>query len=299
MALGEQSAGKASIEPWSDGELCRGLQVTRKLGRKSRAKVTYALEAGSPHVHVTLEVDWREPEHLLKFHFPTAYAATNARFGAAFGSVLRPQQAVDLVSEARWEVPFSRYLAVFDEGESAGLFVATEAKYGASVRDGDIGISLVRSPLIPGFEGRHDNAWPVHLSRLKDKPPHCDIGSHVIKIIVGRYDIGLPRERQPAAIADVCFTDPVLYRGEPIPPVLEGIDRSTTLVPAWVIPQPGKAWLLRLHEVSGQRGSVRFRLAEGWKAETTALDGSKPVPIARGSLAYTPYQIVTVKISPA
>jgi alpha-mannosidase len=298
LSLGEKSRGKVRIQPWEDGEFCRGLQVTRKIGKSSQAKVTYALEAGSPLLRITVELDWNEPEYLLKLHFPTAYSATNARFGAPFGSVLRPQSMADLDGEAKWEMPFSRYLAVFDEGEMEGLFVATEAKYGASVRDGDIGLSLVRSPRVPGFDG-DARAWPPHLSRLKIQSPYADLGYHVIRLVVGRYANDLPRERQPAAVADLSFTDPVPYRGQPLPPVVEDIEGGQTLVPAWVMPLDGKAWVIRLHEVGGRRGVVHLRVAPGWDVETTGLQGTPANASTMGGIAYTPYQIVTVRLSPA
>ena len=296
LSLGEKPRGPVSFQVWQDGEFCKGIQVTRKIGKNSQAKITYALEAGSRLVQITVELNWNEPEYLLKLHFPTAYAATHARFGAPFGSVLRPQVGMDLASEAKWEVPFSRYLAVFDEGEMEGMFVATETKYGATVRDGDIGLSLVRSPRITGFE-KHGKAWPQHLSRLQVKSAYADIGTHVIRLAIGRYANNLPREQQPAAIADTSFTKPVVYQGKSIPPVLEKISGGETLVPAWVMPLKGKSWLLRLHEVGGRRGTIRLQLAPGWKAEVTDLEGVKSLGAAVGKVTYTPYQIVSIRVS--
>jgi alpha-mannosidase len=297
LSLAEIGKEAAAIKPWKDGDLCRGIEVTRKLGKESRARVIYALEAGSPLVHITVELDWKEPEYLLKMHFPTAFAATNARFGAPFGSVLRPQVILDQASEAKWEVPLSRYLAVFDEGESEGLFLVTESKYGATVRDGTIGLSLVRSPRVPGFES-HARAWPSHLTRLKVSSPYADIGKHVIRLALGRYANDLPRERQPAAVAETLFTEPVVYSGAALAPVLEAIEGGETLVPAWIMPLEGKAWLLRLHEAGGRRGSVRVRLAKGWKAELSDFEGGGDLKaVTSRGIAYTPYQIVTVRVS--
>jgi len=297
LSLASICRDRAEMRAWKQGDLYQGLQVTRKIGKNSVATLTFALEAGSPLVHVTVDVDWQEPEHLLKLHFPTAFCATNARFGAPFGSVLRPQVTADLASEAKWEVPFSRYLAVFDEGEMEGFFVATEAKYGATVREGDIGLSLVRSPRVTGFES-HAGAWPKHLSRLKDKPCCADLGRHVIRLAVGRYANDLPRERQPAAVADTLFTSPLVYQGRPVAPVLESISGSPTLVPAWIVPADGKSWLLRLHEVAGRRGTVKLRVAKGWKLEKTGFEGTPSLAaVSSRGLDYTPYQIVTIRFS--
>ena len=80
---------------------------------------------------------------------------------------------------------------------------------------------------------------------------------------------------------------------------IEKIDGGESLVPAWVMPLGKNAWLLRLHEVSGQRGTARLKLASGWKAERASLNGAKATKGDARKLSYTPYQIVTVKISRA
>jgi alpha-mannosidase len=297
LSLGEICKDQAEVRAWKQGELCQGFQVTRKIGKQSRATVIFALEPGSPLLHITVEIDWQEPECLLKLHFPTAFSATNARFGSPFGSVLRPQVLTDLASEAKWEVPFSRYLAVFDEGERDGLFVVSESKYGATVREGNMGLSLVRSPRVTGFDG-HQKAWPPHLSRLKIKSPYSDIGRHVIRMAIGHYADDLPREKQPAALADTLFTEPLVYQGQPISPVFEFIEGGETLIPAWVMPIEEKAWLLRLHEVAGQRGTVKIRAAKGWKLEKTGFEGSpRLAAVTSRGIDFTPYQIVTIRFN--
>jgi alpha-mannosidase len=299
LSLPEKVHQKAFLQIWKDGDHAQGIQVTRKIGRQSSARVTYSLQRGSPLLHLQVDLDWNEPEYLLKMHFPTAYGATQARFGTPFGSVLRSQVASDLAAEAKWEMPFSRYLAVFDEGEQDGLFLVTEAKYGASVRDGNVGLSLVRSPRVPGFEG-HAAASPRHLSRLKNETPFADLGRHSIRLALGRYAGDLPRERQPAALADTLFTEPLSYQGEPLPTVIESLEGGSSLVPAWVVPLEEGAWLVRFHEVGGRRGTLRLQLAPGWTWEPASLEGvPEPTPLAAGALPYRPYQIVSIRIAAA
>ena len=298
LSLGEIARARADVRPWKEGALAQGFEVERKIGQDSRAVARFFLEAGSPLLHIEMKLDWRESEHLLKIHFPTLFAATNARFGSPFGSVLRSQVAGDLASEAKWEVPFSRWLAIFDEGEAEGLFLVTEAKYGATVRDGDIGLSLVRSPRVTGMEG-HGAAYPAHLSRLKHPSRFSDQGRHVIRLALGRHAGDLPRERQPASVADTLFTPPLVYQGRPIVPVLESLEGGETLVPAWVMPLEGKSWLLRLHETAGRRGTVKLRATRGWKMERAGLEGEPQGRIDPRGVNFTPYQIVSVRFSPA
>jgi alpha-mannosidase len=296
LSLGEICKDKAVITVVKDG-IRSGIAVKRKIGKKSEATVMFFLEPGSPLVQLAIDLDWREPEFLLKLHFPTKYAATNARFGIAYGSVLRPQVSNGPVAEAMWEVPFSRHLEVFDEGESEGLFVVSESKYGASVRNGEVGVSLVRSPRVTGYEG-HGHAWPPHLTRLKNLSPYSDLGRHHVRLAIGRYDAALPRERQPAAVAETLYTPPVAYQGKPHPSVLKSIRGGESLVPCWAKPCEGRGWILRLQEVAGKRGAATVRLAAGWKLELTDL-GEKTRRPTSGKVAFTPYQVVSLRLSPS
>ena len=255
------------------------------------------MEAGSALLDVIVELDWQEPEHLLKMVFPTSYAATNARFGAPFGSVLRSQVSNGMVAEAMWEVPLSRYLAVFDEGERDGLFLVTESKYGASVRDGQIGLSLVRSPRLPGFDF-HRSAWPAGLSRLKVPSPCSDLGKHRIHLALGHYDITLPRAQQPASIAETRFTDPVAYRGAELPSPLRSMEGGETLVPVWAKPDGKKSWILRLHEVAGSRGEIKIKATPGWQMSRSDIsEKTGPRIKADGMVTFSPYQIVSLRFS--
>ncbi|MEZ0299317.1 MAG: alpha-mannosidase [Candidatus Methylacidiphilales bacterium] len=291
LSLGSVCDAQPKIEPFHEGDDIAGFRVTRQIGLNSTATVVFSLERVTDFLDITVELDWQEPEHLLKMRFPTRYAAVNARFGSPFGSVLRSQIPNSTVSDAMWEVPFSRYLAVFDEGERDGIFLVTECKYGAYVKSGEIGLSLVRSPLVTGFE-MHSGAWPPHLSRLDVPSRHSDIGKHRIRLAIGRYDI---TSTQPAEVAETHFTDPVLYRGAAIPSPLKLLTGCKTLVPAWAKPAGSDEWILRLHETAGFRGTARIEPAKGWQISQTDLAEQSDQPLAGGAFAFTPYQIVSLR----
>lgn len=293
LAMGTVCAEKPVITPFSDGHR-GGFRVQRKIGSKSSATVEFALEAGSPLVHVAIDLDWQDEHALLKFHVPTHHVAPHARFGIPYGSVLRPQVTSGPHSEAMWEVPFSRWLAVFDERESEGIFAVTEAKYGATVRDGAIGISLVRSPLIVGHEN-HRMAWPPELSRLKAPSPHTDLGRHQIKLALGHYHPGLQRADHPASLADTLFTPPVAYHGAAIPSPLQSLTGGETLVPAWAQPLGVGRFLLRFQETSGQRGEAQIRAASSWQVSLCDAKGKSGGRKYRSlRVPFSPHQIVSV-----
>lgn len=293
LGQGEACASRAKITPFKE-EGRAGLRVARKIGRHSSAVVEFALEAGSPLLHVAVDLDWRDEHALLKFLIPTRYLAPHARFGIPYGSVLRPQVVNGPHSEAMWEVPFSRWLAVFDEQETAGLFVVSEAKYGATARDGAVGISLVRSPRQVGYDN-HAGAWPPALSRVQAPSEFTDIGLHKIRLALGAYHGGLARAEHPACLADTLFTDPLFYRGVAQASPIEDCDGGETLIPAWAQPLGSSRWLLRFHEVGGRRGSFRLQAAAPWKVAQADARGKprrKPGPDVR--VEFRPHEIVTI-----
>lgn len=300
LSLGQPCEGVAAIAQWSDAPHRAGFRVRRSIGAKSTAEVTFYLEAGSPHLHVEVELDWQEPEKLLKMVFPTRYAGANARYGAPFGSTLRSQIPDGLISEAMWEVPFSRHFSIFDEGEREGMFVATESKYGVSVRSGVAGVSLVRSPRVTGMDNVHASVWPQHLSRIEAPAAYGDMGAHRIRLVLGRYDITLPRASQPASVAETEFTAPLVYRGRPIPSALGEVSGGETLVPCWAAPLDGGRWVLRLHEVAGRRGVIRIAPPDGWTLQATDLALGTITELGEGNaLEYEPYQVASILFTPA
>jgi alpha-mannosidase len=297
LDLGEPVTTPVRFHVESTGPDRAILAVSRKLGRASTLTLRYILVAGEPVLRIEADLDWHEPHTLLKLHFPTLYRGASARFGAPFGSVLRPQQPGTPAADAQWEVPGSRWAAVALDGEHEGFALITEAKYGFAARDGELTISLVRSPLITG-EDDHRKAAPPALSRVRAASPFTDQGRHTIRLALGGYDaVGIP-ELHPAALADTLFTAPVVYQGTPLTAGFLGVENAPTLLPCWAKPIDAHSWLLRLHEVSGQHGIAALRLAEGWTATPCALDGTANASSRKiRRVAFRPYEIVSVKLT--
>lgn len=298
LALGRPVDTPAQVRVTTQGGDCGVIEVTRRLGNASELTLRYRLEAGEAFLRIEAEVDWREENTLLKLHFPTAYRGTNARFGAPFGSVLRSQQPGRSTDEAQWEVPGSRWAAVASDGEREGLALVTEAKYGFLARDGDLSVSLLRSARVTG-QGGDRYAVPEGLSRAAPVSPYSDQGRHLIRLALAPYDLVGEQGALPAVLADLVFSEPILYRGEPVEAGFLGMDHAPTLVAAWAIPAAQDGWLLRLHEVSGQRGEFRLRVAPEVTVQRCGFDGSLPTehPAADGLYPFKPYEIITMKLA--
>ena len=99
-------------------------------------------------------------------------------------------------------------------------------------------------------------------------------------------------------MAESLFTPPLPYRGSPRASAFGGLEGGETLIPHWAQPQARNRWVLRLHEVGGQRDTAKLRLAPGWTARKIDLLGrALGAPLRGGRLAFDPYEIVSLQIS--
>jgi alpha-mannosidase len=288
-----------------------GVQRVRfvcSVGTASRATVTYRLDPGSPHLRVQFDLDWNDPQALLKFVVPTGYRGREARFGAPFGSTLRPQHARTLADDAAFEGPASRWASVSDDTEREGLFLAARDLYGFGAHGGVLHVSLLRSARVtePGL-GANDS-----VSYTGDGL-YADLGQSSAELVLGRHDASHPIGLQPAAIAETAFTAPIWVRSAGQTAGLLAIEGDGSLVPAWALPQPQpvpptppgtNSWTLRLHETMGRRGAVMLRLDPSWSAVRVRLDGSSLSedatlePLGGGvRIRFRPYEVISVQLS--
>jgi alpha-mannosidase len=270
------------------------LAFSRQLTANSRAVVRYILEAESPALRIEWEIDWQDPEVLLKAVFPTGYNGRMARFGAPFGSTLRPQQPGDPRAEAMYEVPGSRWALVADDGEREGLALVAEAKYGWTARSGALGLSLLRSARLPDAD-KH-----AAIRDLANPSPFSDLGRHVIRGAVAAFHDNLAREEQPAALAELLYQPPVAVNAKAPPacPFL-GLEGGDTLIPVWTRPLEDGSFVVRLNEAMGRRGSCRVRLAEGATACLVDLSGQpleSGATLRDGMLEFGPYALIGLQV---
>ncbi|MEM1444977.1 MAG: glycoside hydrolase family 38 C-terminal domain-containing protein [Planctomycetota bacterium] len=268
------------------------IAFTRRIGEDSTATVRYTLEAGSPVLRITIDLDWRDPQTLLKLTVPTEYRGKHARYGTPYGSVQRPQLAGPLANDAMFEVPGSRWACVGDDTETQGAMLITEAKYGFGAHRGTLHVSLVRSAIMPSSDHGGGNQSAGGSETITDLKPHT------IRLALGAFAADAPREKQPAALADTLFTEPWSYSGSPCDAGLLGVDGGGSLIPGFAACGDKKAWTLRLHETLGRRGSANLRLAEGWTATPTDLRGQvRGDSLGKGGrFDFTPYAVLSFRI---
>lgn len=120
-----------------------------------RAEFRLEAEAAFCEVRVTLE--WRDPEHLMRFELPGSVDADTAQYACQYGFQRYSTRNVGSVERAQYEIAAQRWVRIADE--NAALSLVSDCKYGFSVKDGKLNITLLRSAERPGsYVGREDEA---------------------------------------------------------------------------------------------------------------------------------------------
>ncbi len=299
LSLGKWVDSPAEFSVLCDSPVRGEIAFRRSLGKHSSVTTRYELRSGESALRVTIDLDWRETGHLLKAHFPTDYLARDARYGTPFGSITRPQLPGRLHDEAQWEVPGSRWAAVFQECETDGLALITEDKFGFSARDGDLTVSLVRSPRSTGG-GKIE---PANFDASGELPPRwdhpfTDIGTHQIRYAITRHDVASRREDHAAALADLLYTEAV-PAGDERSAGLISLEGGESLQPAWAKPLEDGSWVLRLHESLGQHGTCKINLVDGLTfRRVNLMDEVISSEDVAGTLEvrFKPYEIISLQV---
>ena len=119
----------------------------------SRLSQTIRLAADSRRLEFDTEVDWKELHRLLKVSFPVSVCATEGINEMQFGYVKRPTHRSRQYDKDRFEVCNHRYSALCDG--SHGAAVLNDCKYGISMNDNALELTLLRASASP--EMRADN----------------------------------------------------------------------------------------------------------------------------------------------
>lgn len=129
---------KARILVLETGPLRTVIRVISKYG-DSELAIDWTLYTGARQLQANVTLDWHEQLKMIKFSFPADVETPSATYETPYGNIVRGtngnedpgQRWIDLTGNRR--------------GSVYGLTVLNDAKYGYSVKDNDLRISVVRS----------------------------------------------------------------------------------------------------------------------------------------------------------
>jgi alpha-mannosidase len=154
--------GKTEITVTAAGPLFGAIRIKRTFSASSLEQ-EIILRAGSRRLDFRTRVAWNERHKMLKACFPVTVRAESAIHEIQFGHLQRPTHASRPFDADRFEVCNNKWTALAEEGRGAA--VLNDCKYGVSVEDNSINLTLLRAPLAPDATadvGEHEFTYALY-----------------------------------------------------------------------------------------------------------------------------------------
>jgi alpha-mannosidase len=152
---------EAAISVSASGPLKAALAVQRPF-HDSELRQEISLRKGSRRVDFRTWIDWHERHKLLKVDFPLTIHADHALHEIQFGHIQRPNHRSRPFDADQFEVPAQKWTALVEEGRGAA--VLNDCKYGVSVLDDTISLTLLKAALAPDMTadlGTHELVYSL------------------------------------------------------------------------------------------------------------------------------------------
>ena len=272
----------ASIAVTSEGPLCLQITVNRSF-MHSRMTQDIRFYAHSPRIDFNTWVDWKEHQYLLKAGFPVDVHTDEAAFDIQFGNVVRKTHTNTSWDRARFESCGHKWMDVSESGY--GVSLLNDCKYGHSVREGCIELTLIKSGIEPN--------------------PDTDNEEHVFTYSLYPHQ-GTWREADTQKEA-ADLTQPLLAVNGGIPGEsygFAGVKGDSVVLETVKRSEDGDGIILRLYESRNKRVNAKVSLSCAPVTVTECNLLEEPVDEAGGlmidrdgfSFVIKPYEIKTYKV---
>lgn len=272
-----------------DTPLVGRIRTIRRFG-SSELAVTYELRAGERQLRLLVDLDWREPEHLLSMVFPLDVRADRADCDVQLGVVGRPTHPSSPWDAAKFEVCAHRFVSLAEP--SFGVAVLNDGRFGHHLFDGGVTLSVARAARYPDPDadiGRLDRL------ALAIRPHDGDLGDVRAAASLLQQPVRLTPVARPTAEESTAAKSTA-------PPVVD-IRGAGVEVDAVKHADDGSGDLIvRLHEHVGDRRpivvSTTSPISAAWRCDLleTVQAG---IEVGDGTVALTlrPFELVTLRMS--
>lgn len=139
-----------SVEVVRSDSVAGELKILRKFN-KSTVTQYISLKKDSRQIDFRTAVDWHEREKVLKVNFPVGVRSCSSTSEIARGSIQRPTHYNTSYDLAKFETCMHKWVDLSESGY--GVSVLNDCKYGFSVHENNIDITLMRAPICPDPTG--------------------------------------------------------------------------------------------------------------------------------------------------
>ena len=246
----------------------------------SRSTITQKIHFYADKRRIDFETvaDWKEHQHLLKAEFPVDIHSDEATFEIQFGNVTRKVHTNTSWDKARFESCAQKWMD-FSEGHY-GVSLLNDCKYGHSVRDGVIGLTLIKCGVEPN--------------------PNADVEVHHVTYAL--YPHG-GTWKQARTVEEAYYLNQPAYAvsggDEPKAYGFASVDKSNVVLETVKQAENGQGTVLRLYECENGRTKTTLTVnAPFTKAYVTDLleQIQEELPVEDGKITFTmgAYEIKTI-----
>ncbi|MGD2294344.1 MAG: glycoside hydrolase family 38 C-terminal domain-containing protein [Candidatus Aminicenantes bacterium] len=219
--------------------------------RSSFACLTYTIPKEGTELEITVRVLWSEKDRMLKLGVPTVFTDGACKGQVAYGVEDFLRSAEELVAQ--------KWVAVVSADDLWAFTVINEGTYGFDYDDGELRLSLLRSP---AYSGHPVGSKPiVPQDRFQ---PRIDQGERVFRFWIngGQAEKRLLRIDREALVKNekpmtlCCF--PAGGGKKPLPGIL--LDDDSVQLTSFKLAEKRDWLIMRLFEPTGRKRSTRVKI---------------------------------------
>lgn len=205
---------------------------------KSNLLQEMILEKDNRNILFKTKVDWKERQQLLKSHFDIDVRSTKATYDIQFGNVERPTHWNTSWDQARFESVAHQWID-YSEADY-GVSLLNDCKYGHSVKDQTMTITLLKGAIYPDIE--------------------ADVGNHEFTYSLLPHS-GDYRQAETQKIAWKLNSPAKVIKGS-VSAIqkLVVFNSDCVIIDAIKLSENKDSIIVRVHENQGIRGKVKIRL---------------------------------------
>lgn len=142
---------------WIENGPVQAVLMTERKYCNSVIKQKVYFYANSPRIDFETYVDWKEHQQLMKVEFPIEVNANEATYDIQFGNLTRPTHSNTSWDKAKFEVCAHKWADLSDGGY--GVSLLNDCKYGYSVKNQTMSLSLIKSGIDPNPTADQEEHW--------------------------------------------------------------------------------------------------------------------------------------------
>lgn len=265
---------------WTElGPVRATLKLEREFSGSSLSQEIY-FYADNRRIDFKTYVDWKEHQHLLKVHFPINVHTDEATFEIQFGNLTRKVHTNTSWDMARFESCGQKWIDL-SEGHY-GVSLLNDCKYGHSVKDGCMALTLIKSGIEPNpttDQEEHFFTYSLY--------PHAETW-RAAGTVAAAYDLNQPAYAIAGGIPGNLFS-------------LASVNQKNVILETIKEAEDGEGIIVRLYE--SENALTKAELTWGKEIKTAEEcnlleEPEQSLSVSGNRISFTirPYEIKTIRI---